>query len=359
MNSSIKLLKKNTYSTTYKAQNIILKLSSLLKTGVHLGTTLQENYPPIIMWINLIENLPISYIVLLVYIIITLICYILLFFYIHKVYIKRIKTLMLYKTKKKIFYFLNSKNIFIVLILLLVFLIFFGNSYLIIFHIYYPFIHRFIVSFIFTIILIGFTLFIKDFYNFLCVVLFALLLSILENNDVFTFVIILLMIFFYINIKTTFIYKKIIKNKNFNNFLELISYVFLLLLLFKRGSLIYEIFMMEPALTKVAKALIVAVTTREIFNTGLDYLTDKSIRENKHQDDLHRREEESKTSEHNRAEDSKNNHHRRVEESLDSENKRKVVPVVKEINESQPKAEKKGWNIRDSFNFTFNDPKKK
>ena len=46
MNSSIKLLKKNTYSTTYKAQNIILKLSSLLKTGVHLGTTLQEHYPP-------------------------------------------------------------------------------------------------------------------------------------------------------------------------------------------------------------------------------------------------------------------------------------------------------------------------
>ena len=46
MNFSIKLLKKNTYSTTYKAQNIILKLSSLLKTGVHLGTTLQEHYPP-------------------------------------------------------------------------------------------------------------------------------------------------------------------------------------------------------------------------------------------------------------------------------------------------------------------------
>ena len=33
-------------SYTYKAQNIILKLSSLLKTGVHLGTTLQEHYPP-------------------------------------------------------------------------------------------------------------------------------------------------------------------------------------------------------------------------------------------------------------------------------------------------------------------------
>ena len=30
-------------SYTYKAQNIILKLSSLLKTGVHLGTTLKKH----------------------------------------------------------------------------------------------------------------------------------------------------------------------------------------------------------------------------------------------------------------------------------------------------------------------------
>lgn len=37
MNYSIELLKKNTFST-YKAQNVILKLSSLLKTGVHLGS---------------------------------------------------------------------------------------------------------------------------------------------------------------------------------------------------------------------------------------------------------------------------------------------------------------------------------
>ena len=57
MNSSIKLLKKNTYSTTYKAQNIILKLSSLLKTGVHLGTTLQEHYSPMPYIIGFINKL--------------------------------------------------------------------------------------------------------------------------------------------------------------------------------------------------------------------------------------------------------------------------------------------------------------
>ena len=108
---------------------------------------------------------------------------------------------MFYKAKKNFFYFFNSKNVFIILTLLLVFLIFFENNYLIHFHFYYPFINRFVISFLFSIILIGFTLFIKNFYNFLCFILFALLLSILENNDVFTFVIILLMIFFYINLK--------------------------------------------------------------------------------------------------------------------------------------------------------------
>ena len=178
------------------------------------------------------------------------------------------------------------------------------------------------------------------------------MLSILENNNILTFVKSLLIFYFYINIRKTLIYIKIIKNKNFNNFLELISYVFLLFLLFKRGSLIYGFFLMKPGLIKVAKALIVALTTKEVFYNATNYLSERDLRDERFR-------EESKRLKHERDEDSKDNHRRRVEESLDSENKRTVVPVVKEINESQPKIEKKGWDISDSFNFYNNSPKKK
>ena len=208
------------------------------------------------------------------------------------------------------------------------------------------------LSFIFCTFFLFFTLCLNYIYNLFCFILFALLLPILENNNILTFVISLLIFYFYINIRKTLIYIKIIKNKNFNNFLELISYVFLLFLLFKRGSLIYGFFLMKPGLIKVAKALIVALTTKEVFYNATNYLSERDLRDERFR-------EESKRLKHERDEDSKDNHHRRVEESLDSENKRTVVSVVKEINKSQPKIEKKGWNISDSFNFYNNSPKKK
>ena len=89
-----------------------------------------------------------------------------------------------------------------------------------------------------------------------------------------------------------------------------------------------------------------------MFYNATNYLSERDLRDKRFR-------EESKRLKHERDEDSKDNHHRRVEESLNSENKRTVVSVVKEINKSQPKIEKKGWNISDSFNFYNNSPKKK